>query len=184
MRELSNWQKSVERLSKSFRDFEKEVQKTGSLSDPSFIEDQGEFERIRVKVKEVTMAVRNEDQKRNLQSLLPAKTEKVKYPSFSGDSGEDLTKFKEKMNECYRKNRIPQSDMVDKLRENLKGQALKRVPESVKSIDTAWQNLSEAFGSPMIVLRERLKSLAKLGNIPPDTSPDKQITWYHCADII
>ena len=69
------------------------------------------------------------------------------------------------MNECYRKNRIPQSDMVDKLRENLKGQALKRVPESVKNIDTAWQNLSEAFGSPMIVLKERLKSLAKLGNL-------------------
>ena len=83
------------------------------------------------------------------------------------------------MNECFRKNRVPQSDMVDKLRENLKGQALKRVPESVKDIDVAWQNLSEAFGSPMIVLKERLKSLAKLGNIPPDTNPSKQISWFH-----
>ena len=55
------------------------------------LQDQEDFEGIRVKVKKVTMAVRNEDQKRNLQSLLPAMTEKVKYPSFSGESGEDLT---------------------------------------------------------------------------------------------
>ena len=36
-----------------------------------------------------------------------------------------------------------------------------------------------AFGSPMLVLKERLKSLTNLGPIPPDSNPGKQITWYH-----
>ena len=36
----------------------------------------------------------------------------------------------------------------------------------------------------MIVLKERLKSLAKLGNIPPDTSASKQITRYHDFESI
>ena len=68
--------------------------------------------------------------------------------------------WSEKMTECFRKNRIPQSDKLDKLRENLKGPALKTVPKTVKDIVIAWKNLSSAFGSPMIVLREKLKSLA------------------------
>ena len=81
------------------------------------------------------------------------------------------------MEDCFRKNRILESDQLDKLRENLKGQALKRVPESVKTLSTAWQNLSEAFGSPMIVLKERLKGLNKLGFMPAETNPNKQISW-------
>ena len=108
----------------------------------------------------------------------------MKYPSFSGDVGEDLFKFKTKMVECFHKNRVPRSDMTDKLRENLKGGAFKRVPETVKDIDVAWKNLIEAFGSPMVVLKERLKSLTKLGNVPPDSLPSKQIIWYHDFESI
>ena len=78
----------------------------------------------------------------------------------------------------HKKKRVPHNDQLDKLRENLKGNALKRVPESIKSLDIAWKNLSEAFGSPMVVLKERLKSLTKLGSIPPDSNPSKQIGWF------
>ena len=72
------------------------------------------------------------------------------------------------MNECFRKNRVPASDQLDKIRENFTGQALKRVPETLNGLDRAWQNLSEALGRPLIVLKERLKSLSELGNVPPD----------------
>ena len=178
MHDISNWQRSVEKLSKLFREYERALQQSGKQSSFDFLSDNEDFEQIRNQVKEVTLAVKTEDQSRNLQSLLPLKSEKVKYPSFSGDPGEDLIKFKDKITECFRKNRVPQSDMLDKLRENLKGAALKRVPETIKDINVAWQNLMEAFGSPMTVLRERLKSLSKLGNIPSDSCPFKQINWY------
>ena len=115
MHEISTWQKSIERLSKSFREYERIAQLSGHQSDSTFISDNEDFEEIRNKVKEVIIAVRDEDHTRNLQSLLPAKSEKVKYPIFTGESGEDFMRFKEKMIECFRKNRVPQSDMVDKL---------------------------------------------------------------------
>ena len=105
------------------------------------------------------------------------------YPSFSGEAGEGLVRFKEKIKECFKKNRVPESDQLDKLRENLKGAALKRVPVTLKDLSVAWKNLEEAFGSPLIVLKERLKSLAKIGNIPPDSSAARQITWFHDFEL-
>ena len=177
MKELSRWQTSLEKLSTSFRDYEKLSKQLGE-TESEFESNQEDFQSIRNKVKEVSIAVRKEDDRRNLQSLLPTKGDRVKYPTFTGEPGEDLMKFKEKMLDCYKKNRIPESDQLDKLRENLKGAALKRVPETIKDIKIAWQNLFEAYGSPIIVLKERLKSLAKLGSIPSDSNPGKQITWF------
>ena len=176
MKDLSIWQKNLERLSTTFREYEKLSIAAGS--DTNFESDSDDFENIRVKLKEVVLAVKNEDERRNLQTLLPSKADKIKYPVFSGDPGEDLVRFKVKMQECFKKNRVPYSDQLDKLRENLRGQALKRVPETLKSLETAWDNLSEAFGSPIVVLKERLKTLAKLGTVPPDTNPAKQISWF------
>ena len=184
MHELSGWQKSVEKLSRQFREYERSIQLAGRESESTFCSDSEDFENIRNKVKEVSLAVKDEDKKRNLQSLLPSKVDKVKYPCFSGDPGEDFMRFREKMLECFRKNRVPYSDMIDKLRECLKSAALKRVPETLKNIDTAWENLQEAFGSPMVVLKERLKSLTKLGGIPPDSSASKQIVWYHDIESV
>ena len=178
MREISNWQKNLLTLSSSFRDYER--LSFQSREDSTVYDSNAEdFEEIRTKVKEVSRAVRAEDEKRKLQTLLPTKSDKVKYPSFGGEPGEDLVKFKEKMLDCFKKNRVPESDQLDKIRENLNGAALKRVPQTVKKASVAWQNLSEAFGSPMLVLKERLKSLSKLGTIPPDCNAGKQITWYH-----
>ena len=175
MKDIGTWQKTVKELSKVFREYEKVATSVGDEELETLSED---FEEVRIQVKAVVLAVKSEDEKRNLQTLLPAKSDKVKYPQFSGDPGEDFVKFKEKLNECFRKNRVPASDQLDKLRENLKGQALKRVPDTLKNLEKAWENLSEAFGSPLLVLKERLKSLSKLGNIPPDTNPGKQITWF------
>ena len=175
MKDLGRWQTSLEKLSTAFREYEKLSLAMGGVE--GFESDSEDFEDVRNKVKEVIIAVKAEDSRRNLQTLLPQKSDKIKYPTFSGEVGEDLIKFKSKMEDCFRKNRILESDQLDKLRENLKGQALKRVPESVKALSTAWQNLSEAFGSPMIVLKERLKGLNKLGFMPAETNPNKQISW-------
>ena len=174
MKDIGTWQKSVGKLSQAFREYEKVATGVGDEELETLSED---FEEVRVQVKAVILAVKSEDEKRNLQTLMPAKSDKVKYPQFSGDPGEDFVKFRDKLKECFRKNRVPASDQLDKLRENLTGQALKRVPETLKDLDRAWQNLSEAFGSPLIVLKERLKSLSELGNIPSDEDPGEQITW-------
>ena len=178
MRKLADWDRSVIRISRTFREYEM-LSKQYRDNSEELEADTEEYLEIRNTVKEVTIAVQSEDEKRNLQTLETAKTDKVGYPTFSGEPGEDLVRFREKINDCFRKNRVPESDQLDKLRENLKGTALKRVPVTVKTLSTAWKNLEEAFGSPLLVLRERLKSLNKIGSIPSDSLPAKQITWFH-----
>ena len=176
MRKISNWERSILSLSKAFREYET-LSKQFVVDSEELEGDSTEYLETRNKVKEVICAVQSEDERRNLQTLESAKSDKVSYPTFSGETGEDLVRFKTKINECFMKNRVPESDQLDKLRENLKGAALKRVPFTVKKLSIAWQNLEEAFGSPLVVLRERLKGLTKLGGIPSDTVPSKQITW-------
>ena len=61
---------------------------------------------------------------------------------------------------------------------------MKRVPVTLKSLTTVWQNLEDAFGSPLIVLRERLESLTKLGGIPSDSLPVKQLVWFHDFEAV
>ena len=178
MRRMTEWDKSLVRISKTFREYEKlSKQFDEDASDrENCLED---YIEIRNNVKEVGEAVIFEDDDRNLQTLYGSKSEKVKYPTFGGEPGEDLVKFKLKIEECFKKNQVPKSDQLDKLRENLRGAALKRVPDTVKELAVGWQNLDEAFGSPIIVLKERLKSLSNVGNIPPETNASKLITWYH-----
>ena len=99
MKDMSRWQTSLEKLSSTFREYEKLNGSVGPLS--TFETDSEEFEDIRNRVKEVTLAVKKEDTRRNLQTLLPLKSDKVKYPTFSGDIGEDYIKFKEKVMDCF-----------------------------------------------------------------------------------
>ena len=183
MRKIDTWERNLVSLSKSYREYEV-LSKQYETDTEELDNDNTDYMDIRNTVKEVISAVQLEDERRNLQTLDHAKSDKVSYPSFSGDPGEDLLRFKEKINECFRKNRVPESDQLDKLRENLKGAALKRVPISVKKLSVAWQNLAEAFGSPLIVLKERLKSLSKIGGIPADACPAKQIVWFHDFEAV
>ena len=183
MRNIKDWERNILNLSKIFREYE--------MLSKQYVDNSEELETdtesyldLRNKVKEVIIAVQHEDERRNLQTLENPKTDKVSYPVFSGEAGEDLVRFREKINDCFRKNRIPESDQLDKLRENLRGAALKRVPITTKKLSVAWQNLEEAFGSPLLVLRERLKALSKIGTFPPDSLPGKQVTWFHDFEAI
>ena len=119
MRKVDNWEKSLITLSKSFRDYEV-LSRQYEDNTEEFEQDEQDYIEIRNKLKEVVIAVQSEDEKRNLQTLEHAKSDKVSYPSFNGDAGEDLIRFREKMNECFKKNRVPESDQIDRLRENLK----------------------------------------------------------------
>ena len=78
---------------------------------------------------------------------------------FSGDRKEDVLKFKTKLTEAFNKNIVVLSDQLDKLRENLKGDAAKHVPDTIKNIEKAWSNLMDAYGDPLRILKERIKAL-------------------------
>ena len=61
----------------------------------------------------------------------------VKFPSFSGASEEDYSKFKEEILKAFVQNRIQKTDQLSKLRECLKNHAKILVPDSTDMIDVA-----------------------------------------------
>ena len=63
-----------------------------------------------------------------------------------------------------------QSRITEKLRENLKGQALRLVPETTEDIDAAWKVLQEAFGDAARVLQHRLDILQGMGDLPSEVT--------------
>ena len=120
----------------------------------------------------------NEDENiRGLFTLESNRGQMLQYPEFSGDPGQDFAAFKEKMLVRFRKNKICKSDQLDKLRECLKGQALRLVPQSVKKIDDAWSTLNNAFGDPSRLLQYRLNQLKMLGQYDDQKSYKKKVEY-------
>ena len=61
-------------------------------------------------------------------------------------------KFKEKMEYRFKRNHVAKQDQLEKLRENLKGKALRLIPETTEDIVAAWKVLKDAFGDAARVL--------------------------------
>ena len=105
MRKHSEWEKSLVSISKTFREYEMLAKQYGNNAD-ELDNNTEDYLVIRNKVKEVILAVQHEDDRRNLQTLQSSKSDKVVYPTFSGEAGEDLVRVKEKMFACFKKNRV------------------------------------------------------------------------------
>ena len=65
--------------------------------------------------KDAKEAVIKEDKDRALFSLEQSKGEILKYPTFAGDAGQDLVKFKEKMEYRFKRNQVAKQDQLEKL---------------------------------------------------------------------
>ena len=93
---------------------------------------------------------------------------KRKFKKFSGSPGEDFLHFKKDFEEAVIANRISRGNQLEKLRENLTGEALKQVPRNMTGgLSSAWQALKVMFGDPERLLKHRMKVLEDLGKFPP-----------------
>ena len=150
-----------------------------------------DLSRLKVQVSkvndELTTAVTNiksADEEKGLYCDREKKSSPTPFPIFSGSPNEDFVEFSNKFEKAVIGNKIPKSDQLDKLREQLRGKAKNQVPIKVDSIDRAWELLKSAYGDPMILLRYRKQALQKLGCYPKSQSknnPQKLVEW--CLDL-
>ena len=134
--------------------------------------------------KEVKEKLEAEDEERGLYSLEKPKTTSINLPTFSGKDFEDFSKFKIDMQDGFKTNRVSKKEQIHKLRECLKGQARKLIPDSnVTDVGTAWEVLQKAYGNPIKIIKQRKEALLKLGRMPggvvkgqDDLRP--QIAWF------
>ena len=95
--------------------------------------------------KETKEKIETEDEDRGLYSMETAKTTQVSLPTFSGKDSEDFSKFKLDMEDAFKTNRISKKEQIKKLRECVKGQARKLIPDSdVTEVAHAWEILKKA----------------------------------------
>ena len=176
MRNLSKWQDQMNIVDRSYRRYENMAlkhnfsQERKEAIDTTYQERKERFESTRD-------AVQKEDGDRGLFTLEPAKTDIIKYPTFSGLPSEDYLKFRETMEQRFRENKVKKKEQVAKLRECLTGAALGRVPDGVKDIQEAFSRLSEAFGNPSKVMNFQLKALEDLGTMPSEKLANGQLNY-------
>ena len=177
VRETKSWSQALVSLSKVFREYEELAIASGEDSE-DLENNQTIFDTAKSRLLDLKQIVEEEDSRRNLFTLDNTKFEKVKFPTFSGEKKEDFIKFKEKMTKAFSKNRVVLGDQLDKLKENLRGEALKHIPDTVTDLDVAWQNLNSAYGDPMRVLKERIKCLDNFKSLPPLKKKELRVTWF------
>ena len=111
-----------------------------------------------------------------------SKRDPVKLPTFSGNEGEDYLAFKEELLKGLVQNRVIRSDKLSKLRDCLKGDALKLVPESITAdFDEAISTLDKAFGKSIRIVRYKKDQLLKLGfhpNMKAKGGTKAVVEWY------
>ena len=67
------------------------------------------------------------------------------------------------MEKAFVCNRVSGADKISKLRENLRGDALKLIPEALTmDIDAAWKVLDKAYGKPVRLMKVRKKALLEM----------------------
>ena len=128
MRNLSKWQDQMNIVERSYRRYENMALKH------SFSQERKEsmaatYQDRKERFESTRDAVQQEDSDRGLYTLEPAKTDIIKYPTFSGLPSEDYLKFRETMEQRFRENKVKKKEQVAKLREYLKDSALGRVPD-------------------------------------------------------
>ena len=189
MRNLNKWQDQMNNVERVFRKYENMAIKH-NFPEVKKEAVQDTYHEYRSRFETARDAVKKEDVDRCLFTLEPARTDIIKYPTFSGLPSEDYLKFRETMEQRFRENKVKKKEQVAKLRECLKAAALGRVPDGVSDIVEAFRRLNEAFGNPNKVMGYNLKALEDLGTLPPEKlssghyNYNKQIEWYLKLEVI
>ena len=166
MRKISGWKSSLRDLTKSYNAFQ-ELTVVHKLSQDDMDKIDLEMETTKNAINDLIAAVEKEDKVRNIRALDSSKSEQRKFKKFAGAQGEDFLYFKKDFEEALIANRISRSNQLEKLRENLTGEALKQVPFNMTGgIQAAWQALQSMFGDPDKLLKFRLRDLDNLGKFP------------------
>ena len=180
MLKLADWKSQMETVSTLLQDL---LTKTAihQLDSSQKAEVTAAVARTKSMLESIIATAEEEDLNRQLYSLdTSQRGEQVKWPSFSGEAGEDFYKFKKDFYDAAKANRTSLKNQTTKLRENLRGYAKSLVAASVTDVDKAFKILENACGDTMDVVNFRVNNLLKVGQWPAEGTRDcytKQVRW-------
>ena len=187
MLRLGSWRIKMDSIRQTYQDFQTKtaVHKLDS-SDHSAVD--AAVLRVKDSLTFLETTAEEEDDKRQLFSLdTSARNEQVKWPVFSGDAGEDFSKFKKDFLDAAKQNKTSTRNQITKLKENLRGYAKTLIPASITDISAGLKILEQACGDSIRVVTHRVNNLLKIGPWPAEGSKDcysRQIKWIVNVQIL
>ena len=139
------------------------------------------IERAKVALDDIVSTAEEEHLSRQLYSLdINTREDQIRWPTFSGECGEDYFKFKRDFQHAAKQNKTSARNQLSKLKENLEGFAKSLIPATVTDIERSFTILEHAFGDSMKVVSHRIDDLMKVGSWPAEGIKDcysKQVLW-------
>ena len=162
MGKIKSWKERLEKLKDKAKEVKKDTKvynlDTGplTLATAALGSAEGELEFV-------IDQIEHEDEERGLFTQSQTKAANISFPTFSGHDNEDFVKFKKDMENALRVNKVLKEDQAKKLREHLRGDALKMVPGTIEFIDEAMTLLQTVYGDARRILNNRKDKLKAMG---------------------
>ena len=180
MLKLTEWQDKLQSIDSLYQDLQVKTA-VYRMADADHSAVSAAVEKTKSLLLDIKSIAEDQDIKRQLFSLDTSnRGEQIKWPTFSGEQGEDFFRFKKDFTDAAVQNKTSTRNQISKLKENIKGYAKSLIPDSITNIDRAFNILEHACGDSMKVVMYRVDKLLNVGIWPADGSRDcypKQVRW-------
>ena len=191
MKNIASWRDKLSFIKNKFWDIQRHTQ-AFNLDEDVLSQNEIDLNTIVGETEAAIEKIQKEDRDRCLYSGLDkSKVTPIKYPTFSGCLSEDYVKWEKETKEVLVKNQVRTEDKSKIVRSNLTGQALKLIPETIANVEVLFSALSDLYGDPSRVMKNRKDQLTALGVLPAVKGKTRvssqvraQVEWLLSAEMI
>ena len=191
MNNIASWRKKLSFVKNKFWDIQRNTE-AYNLDEEELARTEITLNTIVGETEAAIEKIQGEDCVRCLYSGLDkSKVSPIKYPTFSGSLSEDYTKWEKETRDTLVKNLVRTEDKPKVVRSNLKGEALKLIPDNIVDVEVLFSALRDIYGEASQVMRRRKDQLHTLGEFPlikgktqVSSQVHKQVEWLLAAEMI
>ena len=191
MNNVASWRKKLSFVKNKFWDIQRNTE-AYNLDEEELTRTEIALNTIVGETEAAIEKIQGEDCVRCLYSGIDkSKVSPIKYPTFSGSLSEDYTKWEKETRDTLVKNLVRTEDKPKVVRSNLKGEALKLIPDNIVDVEVLFSALRDIYGEASRVMRRRKDQLQALGEFPlikgktrVPSQVHKQVEWLLAAEMI
>ena len=191
MNNIASWRKKLSFVKNKFWDIQRNTE-AYNLDEEELARTEIALNTIVGETEAAIEKIQKEDCVRCLYSGLDkSKVSPIKYLTFSGSLSEDYTKWEKETRDTLVKNLVRTEDKPKVVRSNLKGEALKLIPDNIVDVEVLFSALRDIYGEASRVMRRRKDQLQALGEFPlikgktrVPSQVHKQVEWLLAAEMI
>ena len=191
MNNVASWRKKLSFVKNKFWDIQRNTE-AYNLDEEELTRTEIALNTIVGETEAAIEKIQGEDCVRCLYSGLDkSKVSPIKYPTLSGSLSEDYTKWEKETRDTLVKNLVRTEDKPKVVRSNLKGEALKLIPDNIVDVEVLFSALRDIYGEASRVMRRRKDQLQALGEFPlikgktrVPSQVHKQVEWLLAAEVI